>query len=77
MSYFCRLVFISSKYIYLIEEMFEASEGTFLCTYIWTEMYCGEQENINREHDKKEHSRLFPGTVPLNKGLIRTIFIRI
>ena len=34
MSYFCHLVVISSKYIYLIKAMFEASEGTFLCTYV-------------------------------------------
>jgi len=37
MSYFCHLVVISSKYIYL-----------FICTYLWNQMYCGEQENIKR-----------------------------
>jgi len=52
MSYFCHLVVISSKYIYVIKVMFEVSEGTFLYTYMWNQMYCCEQK-ISTGHDNK------------------------
>ena len=53
MSFFCHLVVISSKYIYLIKAIYEVSVEIFPRTYIWNQMYYGEQENINKPWRKR------------------------
>jgi hypothetical protein len=71
MCYFCHLVVISSKYIYLIEAMFKVSDGIFPFTYIWYQMYCSEKENVYKIFSLDSLSNVF------KQGPNRTMFVRI